>query len=54
MSYRNIVKQVKQMGHNFSVHHMQHRKGAIRNNIRKTGKSGSFTKRQTGTAAAPT
>lgn len=38
MSYRNIVKQVKQIGHNLSaatVHRIQHGKGAIRNNIRK-------------------
>ena len=45
ISYRKIVKQVKQMGYSVSVvtiHRIQHGKGVILENIRKTGKIGIF------------
>ena len=44
------MKQVKQMGNSVfvaTIHRLQHDKSTIRENIRKTGKTGIFAKRPT-------
>ena len=55
MSYRNIMKQAEQMGHNNSVatvHRIKHGKVMTRNNECKTEKNETFTKRRTAAIVA--
>jgi hypothetical protein len=50
MSYRKIVKELKEMGHTVSIgviNRIQHSKGFIRSNIRNSVKIGPFKKQRT-------
>lgn len=50
MSYRKIVKEIKEMGHTVFIgviNRIQHSKGFIRSNIRNNVKIGPFKKQHT-------